>query len=122
MVEERNIAVYLILTLVTCGIFGLYWFVVLTDDVEKANNSTQLNGALSLVLTIVTCGIYGIYWSYKIGKEAYEAGQKANVNISDNSVVYLILSLFGFSIITWCLVQNDLNTIARNSSAATSAE
>lgn len=30
--RERNIAVAIILTIVTCGIYGIYWFIVLTDD------------------------------------------------------------------------------------------
>ena len=42
----------------------------------------------------------------------YEAGKNAGVNISDNSVLYLILSIFGLSIITYCLVQSDLNRLA----------
>ena len=50
----------------------------------------------------------------KIGKEMYEANQKAGISSSDNSAIYLILSIFGFSIITYCLVQSELNTLAKN--------
>ena len=44
----------------------------------------------------------------------YEGNQKHGLNTSDNSVLYLILSIFGLSIITYCLVQNELNTLARS--------
>ena len=32
MIQRRSIAMCIILSLVTCGIYGIYWFVVLTDD------------------------------------------------------------------------------------------
>ena len=34
MIERRNIAVCIVLTLVTCGIYGIYWIVCLTNDVN----------------------------------------------------------------------------------------
>lgn len=39
--RERNIAVAIILTIVTCGIYGIYWFIVLTDDARLASGDQQ---------------------------------------------------------------------------------
>lgn len=39
----------------------------------------------------------------------YAAGLKYNKNIQDNSIVYLVLSIFGLGIVNYCLIQNDLN-------------
>ena len=112
MIKERNIVVAILLSILTCGIYGIYWFITLTDDAGKANGDANFTGVKAFVFTLITCGIYGIYWNYKIGKEMYEANQKIGINTSDNSVLYLILSIFGLSIVTYCLVQNELNTIA----------
>ena len=113
MIKERNIVVCILLTIITCGIYGIYWFVTLTDDASRVNNDPDFTGVKSFIFTLITCGIYGIYWNYKIGKEMYEANQKVGIQASDNSVIYLILSIFGLSIVTYCLVQNDLNTLSR---------
>lgn len=67
------------------------------------------NIGLAIVLSIVTCGIYGIVWFYNAGKRMFNAGQRYNVQISDNSTLYLILSIFGLQIVDYCLVQADLN-------------
>lgn len=32
VIEERNFWLYLILTLITCGIFGIYWYYTIIDD------------------------------------------------------------------------------------------
>ena len=115
MVKEKNIVVQIILSLVTCGIYGIYWFITLTDDVAVLNDNKEFSGVKAFIFSLITCGIYFIYWNYKIGKEMYEANQKHNINTaSDNSLVYLILSLFGLSIITYCLVQSEINKIAVN--------
>lgn len=114
MIKERNIITQILLTIVTCGIYGVYWFITLTDDAAKANNDPEFTGVKAFLFTLITCGIYGIYWNYKIGKEIFEANQKHGINASDNSVLYLILSIFGLSIVTYCLAQNELNTMARS--------
>lgn len=114
MIKERNIVTCIILSIVTCGIYGLYWFITLTDDASRANDDPSFTGVKAFLLTLVTCGIYSFYWNYKIGKEMYEANQKRGIQTSDNSVLYLILGLFGLSIVTYCLVQNELNAIAKN--------
>lgn len=106
---ERNIAVSVILSFVTCGIYGIYWFVKMTDEAKIVSNKTNASGVLAIVYSLLTCGIYMIYWNYKMGQNMYEAGKIHNKDIADNSVLYLVLSIFGFSIVNYCLIQNDLN-------------
>ena len=115
MIKERNIVTCILLSIVTCGIYGLYWFITLTDDASRANDDPSFTVVKAFLLTLVTCGIYNIYWNYKIGKEMFEANQKRGIQTSDNSILYLVLGLFGFGIVTYCLVQNELNVIAKNS-------
>lgn len=119
MITKRDIAVAIILTIVTCGIYGIYWFIVLTDDVKKASDDTNFtSGGLAFLLTIITCGIYGIYWAYKMGELMKSAQTKHNLPVKDNSVLYLILELLGFGIIAYAMIQNDLNAIADLGKAA----
>jgi len=113
MIKEKNIVLNVVLSLVTCGIYGIVWFITMTDDTSIVNDDKELSGGKAFLFSIITCGIYSIYWSYKMGKELYEAKEKRNMNASDNSVLYLVLSLFGLSIVNYCLIQNDLNDIAK---------
>ena len=110
-VQERNIALCIILSLVTCGIYGLYWFVCLTEDTNAAANEEGTSGVLALVLTIVTCGIYGLYWAYKRGERLDKAKVNRGMPASNGGVLYLILYIFG-GIIAYALIQNELNKLA----------
>lgn len=115
MKQERNIAVAIILSIITCGIYGLYWFVVLSDDVKDySNDQEMMSGGVALLLTIVTCGIFGIYWAYKLGKNMFTAQQINNLPATDNSIVYLLLEFFGLGIVAWAIIQSDLNAITRS--------
>ena len=113
MIEKRDVVKAIILSIVTCGIYGIIWFIKLTDDVKTASESNDMqSGTTAFLLTLITCGIYGFIWAYSIGKAMQVAQQKNGLPDKDNSVLYLVLQLFGLSIVTYCLVQSDLNTIA----------
>lgn len=111
---QRNIAVSIILTIVTCGIYGIVWFVMLNDEIRNASKDYGMpSGGVAFLLTIVTCGIYGIYWAYKMGKAITIAKQEAGLPATDSSVLYLVLQIFGFAIVNYALMQNEMNNIAQ---------
>ena len=111
-IARRDLAVTIILSIVTCGIYGIYWFIMLTEDVNTLTNDHKTSGGTAFVLTLITCGIYGIYWAYSMGKRMYEYQQSRGEVASDNSVLYLVLELFGFGIVTYALLQDTLNKYA----------
>jgi len=117
MIKEKNIGICIILSIITCGIYGIIWYINLTDDAAYANDDHNFSGAKAFLLTIVTCGIYSFFWNYNMGKELYEAKTKRGMQASDNSVLYLILAIFGLSIVNYCLMQNELNDMAKAASA-----
>ena len=113
MIERRNIAVCIVLTLVTCGIYGIYWIVCLTNDVNTVSGDVNgTSGGMVVLLTIVTCGIYGIYWAYKQGEKLDFTKNNRGIPSSNTGVLYLILQIFGFGIIAYALMQNELNKLA----------
>ncbi len=112
MIKERSIAVCIILSIVTCGIYGLYWIICLNNDANTASNTFGTSGGMVILLTIVTCGIYGIYWSYKQGEKIDAAKKSRGMDSGNSGVLYLILTIFGFGIIAYALMQNELNKLA----------
>lgn len=67
MIQKRSIGMCIVLSIITCGIYALYWFVVLTDDTNRMLDDAQneTSGGMALLFTIITCNIYGLYWMYK---------------------------------------------------------
>ena len=119
MIQKREIVTCVLLSIITCGIYGIVWFINLTDDVARASEDNELSGGKAFLFTLITCGFYGFYWAYKLGKDLYIAQTKHKMPATDNSTLYLILQIFGLSIVTYCLVQSELNNIADTSNKDT---
>lgn len=109
---KRNIGLCIVLSIITCGIYAIYWFIVLADETNAASGHAQdgTSGGIAFLLTLVTCGIYGIYWAYKQGEKLNEAKTMRNMPVDSNAgILYLILELLGLGIVGYALMQNELN-------------
>lgn len=111
---NRSIALSIVLSIVTCGIYSIYWFVVLTDEInhEKLEYAGELSGIACFLLALITCNIYGIYWAYKTGEKLDTVKAERGVLTGrDSNILYLILELLGFNVIVLALAQNEMNKL-----------
>ncbi len=107
MISKRSIPLALVLSIVTCGIYVIYWFVKLTDEVnEIVGDYNATSGVLSFVFTLVTCGIYSLYWSYKMGEKVEMI---KGVRSGNTGILYLILGFFGLLLVNQALIQDTIN-------------
>ena len=112
-IQKRNLALYIILTLFTCGLFGIYWFFTLNGDTNKVSgHPEEMSGIVALILTIVTCGIYGLIWSYNMGTRIDEAKTKRGLPGGNSGTLYLILTLVGCGLVAQIILQSELNKLA----------
>ncbi len=108
--KQRNIAVCIILSIVTCGIYGIYWYITLTNDTNTLSGEEgATSGGMVFLLTLITCNIYGIYWAYKQGERIDNAKKARGMESSNSGILYLILTVFGLGAIAWALMQSEIN-------------
>ncbi len=105
---KKNIPLFLALTILTLGIFGIYWqYNILKDTyflLEKDDNAL-----FDIILIILTFGIYGLFVWYKISMYLYKLSQKLERNYEPNSTLFVVLSLFHLSFIICFISQTELN-------------
>ena len=113
-IQPRDIAVAIILSIVTCGIYNIFWFIKMVDDVNRAaNDQGAFSGGITWLLSFVTGGIYACYWYYQAGKKMTYAKQVRNMHVDNSTeILYLILAIFGLGIVNMALIQSDLNKMA----------
>ncbi len=112
-IQKRNAALYFVLSIVTCGLFSLYWFCTLNDDTNKVSgHSEAMGGVAALLLSIVTCGLYFLFWMYNMGSRIDEVKVKRGLPSGNLGTLYLILSLVGFGWVAELLLQGELNKLA----------
>ncbi len=105
--EKRSIATCIILSFITCGIYEIYWIVKMGKEAVAMKDEND-DGLLEVLLMIfIPCA--GLYLAEK---KLYDGASAKGISLSDNAVLYLVLGLFGFGIVSFALMQNDLNKIA----------
>ena len=107
--EERGIVVTILLTIVTCGIWGLVVQYKMGEELNRHQGRNQINAALDLVLVFVTCGLWAIYIMYKYPKVLQEITVEEEMPVVDVMVPCILLSVFGLHIVALAILQNELN-------------
>lgn len=95
--QDRSIGMYILLSIVTLGIYNLYFVYAIAQDMNIVceGDGEKTEGLLVFILLgMVTCGIYTWIWYYKIAnRQQFNAG-RYNLNFVEN----------GSSVILWMLV------------------
>jgi len=112
--KQRSVGIAILLSIITCGIYGIYWLIMLNDETNYVSGHQQdgTSGGVVFLLTLVTCNIYGYYWAYKQGERIDNAKNARGIPSSNSNVLYLILAIFGLYIVVYILTQDSLNKIA----------
>ena len=121
---KRSIPLAIVFTLVTVGLYAIYWIYTLTEDAHAAaGERTTASGGMVILFSVITCGIYSFYWLYKMGETIIMAKQRRGMTVDTNlPIIYLVLALFGFGIISYALMQNSLNEIVDYDGAGNAPE
>lgn len=110
MVQRRDVVLGIILSFITCGLYGIYWYICLADDVNTISGVRDTSGGMVFLLTLVTCGIYGLYWAYRCGEKIDIAKQNRGIASSNGGILYLLLYIFG-GIIAYAVIQHEINNL-----------
>lgn len=112
MIQKRSIVMAILFSFLTCGFYGIYWFIKMTDEVALLSGDDKMSGGKALLFVLLTCGIYSFIWAYNEGKLLSDAREKSGLGAKDDSILYLILNICGLGLITYCLIQNEINNLA----------
>ena len=110
---KKSLPLAIVLSFVTVGLYAIYWVYTLTEDAHAAaGERTTASGGMVILFSLITCGIYSFYWLYKMGETIIIAKQRRGMAVDTNiPIIYLVLALFGFGIISYALMQSSLNEI-----------
>ena len=94
---NRSLIAYILLSVITCGIYGYYFIYKLAKDVNQmCDDGDDVGGLIAyILLSFVTCGLYSYYWFYKIQNKLHNAAPKYGVVVSENGTTVLVWLIFG---------------------------
>ncbi len=104
---RRNVGSCVILTILTCGIFGIVWLTKICKDLNRLHGDENPVG--SEVLMFLFIPFYSVYWGYAKGKQMYEDSKKRGGNLTDRKYIYLAMNLMFMQLFTLGFIQTQLN-------------
>ncbi len=106
----RSIVTDLLLTVITCGLYGLYWQYKQMETLNAWLRRKDFSFGLWLLLSIITCGIFAIYYEYKMAKGINEIQELNSMRVaSDLPIICLVLSIFGLAFVSLAIQQLEIN-------------
>lgn len=95
---DRNLAMYILLSIVTCGIYSYYFIYKMAKDVNVAceGDGKQTSGLVAFILlSMITCGIYAWVWYYNLANRLQENAPRYGLVFSDNGTSVLLWLILG---------------------------
>lgn len=109
MIVRRSVPMCIFLSIITCGIYALYWFVCVTNETDAVTGEYGPGGGMCLLFDIITCGIYGVYWGWKTGDKLDASRARHGVVPGSFAILFLLLNLFGLLVVSLAIIQSELN-------------
>jgi len=102
----RSIAIDIILTLVTCGLWNLFVQYKQINSVNQMINVQKYSFLPWLLLTFITFGLYHIYHEFR---KSEDIDRCIGVEGSNLPLITLVLTIFGLSIVADAIQQASIN-------------
>lgn len=103
--KKRSIGMMILLTIVTCGIYSIYWNISFQSELKKTTGK-GFGGGMHFVMMLITFGIYSIYWQYAAGTRLADQGAE------NRGIIYLIFCFIGLSWLNPFLMQVQANKLS----------
>ncbi|MCP4714094.1 MAG: DUF4234 domain-containing protein, partial [Deltaproteobacteria bacterium] len=106
------IALYLVLTIITCGLANIYWNYRQIQACNELLGHEEFSFWLSMLLVLVTCGLYHIFYQYKMGSALVEIQLRNDRPPFENlPVISVIVTVLGLPFVVDCIHQHEINKI-----------
>ena len=90
---DRSLVTYILLSIITCGIYSYYFIYKMAYDVNIAceGDGQETAGLVKFILlSIITCGIYAWFWYYNLGNRLADNAGRYNMNFQENGTTVLL--------------------------------
>lgn len=110
--QERSLGMYILLSIVTLGIYSIYFNYCLARDANimcEGDGEVTQNYIIAFLLGIITLNIYRIYWYYKLGKRLHNNAPRFGYRMVESGSDMALFSTFPlfYYIAIFLLIKNE---------------
>ncbi|MBQ7661299.1 MAG: DUF4234 domain-containing protein [Clostridia bacterium] len=108
-INKRKIAVCILLTIITCGLYQIYWDYLLVKNIRAIKKDES--SCVGEMLCLIFVPAYSFYWWYTRANTVKYEFTKHSYSFNSNSVLFLILEIFRLGIFSRIIMQSDFNSL-----------
>ncbi|MDL2229517.1 DUF4234 domain-containing protein [Treponema sp. OttesenSCG-928-L16] len=122
MIKKRSLALYIIFSIITFGIYSLYWIYAIARDMNQlcAGDGKKTRGlAFFFFVGIITLGIYNIVWYFMLGDRLQDTAPRYGLSFKESGTAVILWMILGSFIIVGPFIA--LYIIIKNTNALADA-
>lgn len=108
-IEQKDIAAAIIISLLTCGIYTIYWVYCIMKSIKALKGEDD--SVVGEMLCFIFVPFYSVYWMYTRSDVIVTELKKRGISATTSKEGSLILSLLALGIVVWGIMQSDLNKL-----------
>lgn len=108
MLEKRSVTTVVIFSLLTCGIYMIYWTYVTCQALQQQGKKASIPVILTTLMMLFYASIGGALLALDADDNINAIKEMHGMPKSENKVLWLIFGIF-IPIVTVALVQNEIN-------------
>ncbi len=108
--KKRSVAAVIILSIITCGIYMIYWTYVTCESLQKESGISKLPPILIMLLMLFVSPAGGALLGWDCNETVNIIKTKKGLPTKDNSVLWIVLGAI-IGIVTVGLVQYEVNQL-----------
>ena len=110
-IQKRSIVSVILFTIITCGIYGLYWMYQVAKELQLATGKSQFSPAIILVLGLFVSPVGFVLLAMECNDRLNDIRAAKGMPPADNMVLWVVLGIL-LPIVQVALIQNEINQVA----------
>lgn len=110
MLTRRSVAGVVVLTIITFGIYGIWWTYVTLADLEKLSDNVSTPPILAALLFLFVSSAGGTLLAYEADTKINAIKESCGIVPTDNKILWIVLGAI-IPVVTVALVQNEINKL-----------
>jgi len=98
MIKNRDVGTLILLSIITCGIYYLFFWWGYVKDINKVcegDGKKSPNYLIVFLLTLITFGLYNFYWIYNQGNRLQATAPNYGLSFAQGGSAVLTWNLIG---------------------------
>lgn len=110
MLTKRSVATVVVYTVLTCGIYGVWWTYVTCQALQAEGKRTEIPPVLTMLMTLFFASLGGVLLGLDADENIKAIRADKGMPVADNKVAWMVIGFF-IPIALLALVQYEINTV-----------